>query len=52
MCEQVMRTFGWTPTEGELQELIGEIDQVSLRLSDSLYQLISGPSGWEWLHHI
>merc|ERR1711892_24822 len=24
---QVMRTFGWTPTEGELQELIGEIDQ-------------------------
>jgi len=24
---QVMRTFGWTPTEGELQELINEIDQ-------------------------
>ena len=24
---QVMRTFGWTPTEGELQELIGVIDQ-------------------------
>jgi len=24
---QVMRTFGWTPTEGELQELISEIDQ-------------------------
>ena len=25
---QVMRTFGWSPSEGELQELIGEIDQV------------------------
>ena len=24
---QVMRTFGWTPSEGELQELIGVIDQ-------------------------
>lgn len=24
---QVMRTFGWAPTEGELQELVGEIDQ-------------------------
>merc|ERR1712012_93328 len=24
---QVMRTFGWTPTESELQELICEIDQ-------------------------
>ncbi|XP_023326676.1 calmodulin-A [Eurytemora carolleeae] len=24
---QVMRTFGWSPTEGELQELINEIDQ-------------------------
>jgi len=24
---QVMRTFGWTPTESELQELIGVIDQ-------------------------
>ena len=23
-----MRTFGWAPTEGELQELVGEIDQV------------------------
>ena len=22
-----MRTFGWTPSEGELQELIGVIDQ-------------------------
>ena len=24
---QVMTTFGWSPTEGELQELIGVIDQ-------------------------
>eukprot|EP00095_Tigriopus_kingsejongensis_P010067 maker-scaffold1953_size24025-snap-gene-0.3 protein:Tk10067 transcript:maker-scaffold1953_size24025-snap-gene-0.3-mRNA-1 annotation:"Calmodulin" len=24
---QVMRTFGWTPTEGDLQEMINEIDQ-------------------------
>lgn len=24
---QVMRTFGWNPTEGDLQEMIGEIDQ-------------------------
>ena len=24
---QVMRTFGWAPTEMELQELISEIDQ-------------------------
>ena len=24
---QVMRTFGWAPSEGELQELIGEVDQ-------------------------
>ena len=24
---QVMRTFGWTPTEGELQDMIGVIDQ-------------------------
>jgi len=24
---QVMRTFGWSPTESELQELISEIDQ-------------------------
>merc|ERR1712059_31212 len=24
---QVMRTFGWSPTDIELQELIGEIDQ-------------------------
>jgi len=24
---QVMRTFGWNPTEGELQELVNEIDQ-------------------------
>ena len=24
---QVMRTFGWSPSEGELQELIGEVDQ-------------------------
>ena len=24
---QVMRTFGWTPTEGELRDLIGEVDQ-------------------------
>ena len=24
---QVMRTFGWNPTELELQELISEIDQ-------------------------
>ena len=24
---QVMRTFGWTPLESELQELIGVIDQ-------------------------
>ena len=24
---QVMRTFGWLPSEGELQELIGEVDQ-------------------------
>lgn len=24
---QVMRTFGWAPTELELQELISEIDQ-------------------------
>ena len=23
----MMRTFGWTPTESELQELIGVIDQ-------------------------
>ena len=23
-----MRTFGWAPSEGELQELVGEIDQV------------------------
>ena len=22
-----MRTFGWNPTEGDLQEMIGEIDQ-------------------------
>ena len=30
-CErQVMRTFGWSPSEGELQELVGEIDQVLL----------------------
>ena len=28
---QVMRTFGWAPTEGELQELVGEIDQVGAR---------------------
>ena len=27
----VMRTFGWAPTEGELQELVGEIDQVATR---------------------
>ena len=27
---QVMRTFGWSPSEGELQELVGEIDQVLL----------------------
>ena len=24
---QVMRTFGWLPTEGELQDMIGVIDQ-------------------------
>jgi len=24
---QVMRTFGWSPTEGELQDMIGVIDQ-------------------------
>ena len=24
---QVMRTFGWTPTEMELQDMIGVIDQ-------------------------
>ena len=24
---QVMTTFGWSPTEGELQDLIGVIDQ-------------------------
>nr|ACO11546.1 Calmodulin [Caligus rogercresseyi] len=24
---QVMRTFGWNPTEGDLQEMINEIDQ-------------------------
>ena len=24
---QVMTTFGWNPTEGELQDLIGVIDQ-------------------------
>lgn len=24
---QVMRTFGWNPTEGDLNEMIGEIDQ-------------------------
>ena len=30
-----MRTFGWAPTEGELQELVGEIDQV-----DGI--------GWRW----
>lgn len=28
---KVMRTFGWAPTEGELQELVGEIDQVQRR---------------------
>ena len=28
--QQVMRTFGWSPSEGELQELVGEIDQVLL----------------------
>ena len=41
--QQVMRTFGWSPSEGELQELVGEIDQVLLNDNIILGQLSTLP---------
>ena len=47
---QVMRTFGWSPSEGELQELVGEIDQVlsfnNARPCTALMGLLGHPTVW------
>ena len=32
MHKQVMRTFGWTPTDEELKDMVNVIDQVNVRL--------------------
>ena len=66
--QQVMRTFGWSPSEGELQELVGEIDQVLLFNNIIPVQLSTPPfslwdlwlclkirffaKGWKWLYHL
>ena len=46
-----MRTFGWAPSEGELQELVGEIDQVEKRAKKIILNKFFG-KGWKWLYHL
>ena len=36
-----MRTFGWAPSEGELQELVGEIDQVEKQAKKNLNNFLA-----------
>ena len=43
---EVMRTFGWTPTDEELKDMVNVIDQVEmLRMDFAPQSLLTGQDG-------